>query len=281
MDQVARPAHPDDRRRGRQHGQGRRVPLLDRGPKGVSPTPYGAALLTRSAAVYDSLRQGMRDIAFLSDPGAGEVVVGASESHIAGGFLADIILDLARRHPRLTVRVVEANTAAHAFRELRSHEVDLMLGRLDGRAMADDLHADHLFDEALVAVTGGQHDWARRDGLSLADLADRPWILSPPPNAIHSLVVAAFRDLGLPPPPLGVATWSMMLRLQLLTQGPYVTAFPSSLFDYNASRWNLKVLPVTLGRKLPVAIVTLKHRLQTAAVRTFIERAKAMTAPKG
>lgn len=155
-----------------------------------------------------------------------------------------------------------------------------MLGRIDGGAMSDDLHADHLFDEPLVAVTGGQQDWAHRDGLDLADLVDRPWILSPPPNAIHSLVVAAFRDRGLPPPSLGVATWSMTLRLQLLTTGPYVTAFPSSLVDYNARRWNLRVLPVGLGKPLPVAIVTLKHRLQTAAVRTFIERARSITSAR-
>src|SRR5712671_1898464 len=46
--------------------------LLDRGPQGVVPTQYGRALLKRGVAAFDELKQGVRDIEFLSDPGAGE-----------------------------------------------------------------------------------------------------------------------------------------------------------------------------------------------------------------
>ena len=71
-----------------------KVRLLDRSPRGVTPTIYGEALLRRGLEAFDALRQGVRDIEFLADPGAGEVVIGASESHIAGGFLAEIIQKL-------------------------------------------------------------------------------------------------------------------------------------------------------------------------------------------
>src|SRR5262245_2748313 len=49
------------------------VRLLDRGPRGVEPTAYGRALIKRGIAVFDELRQGMRDIEFLTDPTAGEL----------------------------------------------------------------------------------------------------------------------------------------------------------------------------------------------------------------
>src|SRR3954466_3989748 len=49
------------------------VPLVDRGPQGVEPTQYGRALLKRGTAVFDELKQGVRDIEFLSDPTAGEL----------------------------------------------------------------------------------------------------------------------------------------------------------------------------------------------------------------
>ena len=48
------------------------VRLLDRSPQGVEPTQYGQALLKRGLAVFDELKQGVQDIEFLSDPGAGE-----------------------------------------------------------------------------------------------------------------------------------------------------------------------------------------------------------------
>src|SRR5262249_1003465 len=47
------------------------VALFDRSPQGVEPTPYGHALLKRGVAVFDELKQGMQDIAFLADPTVG------------------------------------------------------------------------------------------------------------------------------------------------------------------------------------------------------------------
>src|ERR1700742_3940820 len=48
------------------------VRLLDRGPRGVTSTPFGEALLKRGAEAFDALRQGIREIEFLSEPGTGE-----------------------------------------------------------------------------------------------------------------------------------------------------------------------------------------------------------------
>src|SRR5712672_3597837 len=42
------------------------VRLLDRAPQGVEPTQYGDALLKRSIAVFDELKQSVRDIEHLA-----------------------------------------------------------------------------------------------------------------------------------------------------------------------------------------------------------------------
>jgi DNA-binding transcriptional LysR family regulator len=252
--------------------------LLDRGPRGVAPTAYGAAMLRRSTEAFDALAQGVREIGLLADPGAGEVIVGASESYIAGGVLAEIVGSLARRYPRLRLRVIEANTASMDFTDLRERRVDVMLGRIAAAALPDDLQADLLFDEALHVVAGGQNAWARARRMRFADLSDRPWVLAPPDTAVFDLVAAAFRNEGLPMPNVRVTTYSMNLRLQLLSQGDYVTVFPGSLIRSNAARWKLRVLPMALGRNLPVAAITLRNRTQSAAVLGFIAEAKVATA---
>ena len=66
------------------------VRLLDRGPHGVEPTMYGGALLRRSAAVFDELKQSIRDIEFLADPTAGELTIGYPES-ISATILPEVI----------------------------------------------------------------------------------------------------------------------------------------------------------------------------------------------
>jgi DNA-binding transcriptional LysR family regulator len=253
------------------------VRLLDRGPRGVSPTPYGDALLKRGAEAFDALRQGIRDIEFLSDPGSGEVWIGASESYISGGTLSAVIAHLAERFPRIVVHVVEANTAAMEFRELRDRTVDLMLGRISGPVDDDDLEAETLYEEAIVVAAGTTHRLARRRKVALAELCEEPWILAPPSTVVRELVGAAFREQGLEPPRLSVTTFSMQLRMQLLATGRYVTSVPESLLHYNAARWSLTKLPVTIGKKLPVVVVTLKNRTLSPAVRLFIEHARAAT----
>ena len=60
------------------------VRLLDRTPRGVELTLYGRAPLKRSLAVFDELRQSVKEIEFLTDPTAGELRVGFSEVPAAG-----------------------------------------------------------------------------------------------------------------------------------------------------------------------------------------------------
>jgi DNA-binding transcriptional LysR family regulator len=255
------------------------VRLLDRGPRGVVPTLYGEALMRRSLEALDALKQGMRDIEFLTDPGSGEVSVGADMSYIAGGFMSAIIERLSERHPRLTVHVVETTTATGgpAFRELRDREVDVMLGRLSTPLPDDDLMVEKLLDEAIVVVANATSKWAGKYKIALKDLQDEPWILAPGKNVARGLVEEAFQAEGLTPPRPHVTTYSMQLRMQLLATGHYLTVFTDTTVRYSAERWCLKVLPIELGRRLPVVAVTLKHRTHTPSVHAFLEQARAVT----
>jgi len=49
-----------------------------------SSHPRGRALLHCAAAIFDDLRQGVRNIEFLRDPTRGEIKVGTNEAFIAG-----------------------------------------------------------------------------------------------------------------------------------------------------------------------------------------------------
>ena len=254
------------------------VPMLERSPAGVTPTEFGEALLRATLNAVDALSDGIREVADLSDPAGGQVTVGASESYIAGGTLARIILALGQRYPRMRIHVAESNTAAMDFADLRQRRVDIMLGRVAGKDLPDDLHQDVLVKETLLVVTGGQNDWASNPNLTFADLTGHPWVLAPPGTAVYELVAAAFRTQGLAMPAVATTTYSMVLRLQLLAAGDYITAFPASLVRENAARWNLRILPLTLGPALPVVAVTLKNRARNRAIQAFISAAQTISA---
>jgi DNA-binding transcriptional LysR family regulator len=75
------------------------VRLLDRSPQGVVPTVYGKALLKGSTAVFDELKQTVRDIEFLSDPTTGEIRI-ARPVAIASTIIPHVIERFALKYPR-------------------------------------------------------------------------------------------------------------------------------------------------------------------------------------
>src|SRR5215813_14815362 len=79
------------------------VKLFDRSSRGVVPTPYARALLTRGRSAFDELRQGIRDIEFLADPSAGELTIGYPES-IAATVLSEIVERFFEKYPRVIMR---------------------------------------------------------------------------------------------------------------------------------------------------------------------------------
>src|SRR5262249_5400223 len=115
-----------------------RVRLLDRSPKGIAPTMYADVLLRRSSAVFDELKQSVRDIEFLSDPTVGEMTVGAHEAAIAT-LLPAIIERYAGKYPGVTVHVDSVASFGAALPPLRSRQFDLILNWFQpGQINADD-----------------------------------------------------------------------------------------------------------------------------------------------
>jgi DNA-binding transcriptional LysR family regulator len=165
------------------------VRLLDRGPHGVEPTMYGGALLRRSAAVFDELKQSIRDIEFLADPTAGEVKIGCPEAIAA--VLPPLLESFSRLYPRVVLHVDQVNTATLELPGLREREFDLVVALLltphvdDGRG--HDLNIEVLFNDHLVVVAGMRSRWARRRKIDLAELVDEPWILATPGSGLIEL----------------------------------------------------------------------------------------------
>src|SRR5262245_60471953 len=103
------------------------VRLFDRSSNGVMLTIYGNALLKRSVAAFDELKQSGRDIEFLADPTTGELRIGSVES-ITASILPAAIQRFSQSHPRVVVNVDTVSTAAN-FTGLRDRRYDFFLSR--------------------------------------------------------------------------------------------------------------------------------------------------------
>ena len=163
------------------------APLLDRSRHGVEPTEYGRALLEGGAAMFDDLRQAVKNIEFIANPTVGEVRVGAHEPLIVG-VLPAVFDHLHRKYPGISIHSTPIAQNAQQYRDLRERKIDLLLGRMT-LPIQEDIHAEILFYDSIKIVAGPKNRWARHRKVELSELADEPWCLPPP----ESLIGAAHR----------------------------------------------------------------------------------------
>jgi len=245
--------------------------LLDRGRSGIEPTAYGRALVTRGQVIFDELKHGVEELAFLADPTVGDLRIGSTES-IAAGFLPAVIERFAREQPRVRLDVAQAVMNTQHYRELRERSIDLLLGRIPRPFEEDDLEAGVVYDDQVVVVAGRQSKWARVRKLKLADLAGERWIL-PPANTMPSVLAAElFRAGSAEVPRSPITTLSIHLCSQLAASAQFVTMLPASVLRFSNRDQSLKILPIKLhAQQRPVGIVALKNRTLSPAARLFVE----------
>src|SRR6202051_2923821 len=262
---------------GLEHALG--VRLLDRSPQGVEPTLYGRALLKRSVAVFDELKQSVRDIESLGDPNSGEVRIGCTEP-MAAGFVAAVIDRLTRQYPQLVFQLELCTTPAQQFHVLRERKCDLVIARMWTQAVEPDMDVEVLFDDQVLVVAGQKSKWHGRRKLALAELLDEHWLLAPIDSDPGSPVFEIFHALGLAVPRGRVGSYSLNVRTSRLATGRFLAIIPSSALRFGATPSVLKVLPCALPPSVqPVAVTTLKNRMLSPTAKLFIESARVVVGP--
>jgi DNA-binding transcriptional LysR family regulator len=254
------------------------IRLLDRTPQGVEPTVYGRTLLIRGLAVFDELRGSVKDIKFLTDPTAGELRIGSTQS-IGTGLLVAILDRLSAQRPRLAFQVRLDDVATLLHHDLRERNIDLFFGRMLD-INEDDLNTEMLFEDPLFVVAGINSRWTRRRKLALKDLVDEAWAMPPPDSNAGVLFRDAFRASGLAIPHVAVASYGTQLPSALVSTGRFLAMLPGSYLKFNGKRFGLKTLPVKLPvPPQPAGVVTLKNRTLSPLAQLFIKCARDVAKP--
>jgi len=252
------------------------VRLLDRTPQGVEPTLYGRALLKRSLAVLDEIRQSVKEIEFLADPSAGELRVGFGEVP-AAGVVPAAIDRLAQQYRRMKV-FTEQGSFDTLMDFLRTRRCEVVVARLLSRD--PDMNFQPIHYDQLLIVVGARSKWARQPRVSLADLAEEPWVQAPPEMEPGSPTLEAFRAVGLPGPRVVVMSGSLNLRYALLATGRFVTMIPDPVLYYGPRRALVRILPIKLPRwHVPTSVITLKGRTLSPLAQLFIDCVHELSKP--
>jgi DNA-binding transcriptional LysR family regulator len=147
--------------------------LFDRGPHGVTLTVAGAALLPEARAALAAADRAF-EVARRAASDAPMRLRIAFLSSVANHLLPPVIRGLREEAPELMVDTEELPIAQLVAR-LRDGTLDAGLSR---PPLVDDLVTEEIMREPVAAVLPAGHRLATAATLTLADLADEPWVLT-------------------------------------------------------------------------------------------------------
>ena len=148
----------------------------------------------------------------------------------------------------------------------------MSLSHVGRRAPADDLEMETLFSQPLAVMADLSHPLVGVRNLSLADVVDEQWTLSPPDSFLGRLVGGLFTQRRLPLPVSVMTSISIYMRLNLMASGRYLSVLPLSMIDHPANRAWLRALDIDLADTSgPVVAITLKKRQGNRATQLFLK----------
>lgn len=202
-------------------------PLTRRTRGGTLLTREGQRVLGPARLVLNTLRGLHEQLGtFRGDP-SGRVHVGVlpmASTVLAPHAIAGLLLHM----PQVLVTVSDGTYDAMA-QQLRTGDLDFIIGPLRGELAAPDLEERELFREPLVAVVRRDHALARRRRtLALQQLLSYPWIAPLERTPARAAFERAFHAAGVPLPVLSLQANSPALVRAILLRSDHV-AFVSPL----------------------------------------------------
>ncbi|WP_367124654.1 LysR family transcriptional regulator [Streptomyces phytohabitans] len=150
------------------------VTLFDRTPAGVALTPAGAVLLDEARALLEHAARARTRLTALSGPAV--LTLGVLGDGDSGGRTPHLVDAFRRRHPRVEVRVREADLTDPTC-GLAAGRVDVALTR--GPFDETGLRVATLGTDPVAALLRADDPLAVRSRLALADLSARRWFRFP------------------------------------------------------------------------------------------------------
>lgn len=186
------------------------VDLVQRSPAGVTATPAGDAVLAWAREVLTAAARLDEGIASLAGGAARALSVGASQTiaaHLLPAWLIELRgAQLAVGRDATSVALRTANSA-EIIAAVRAGELDL--GFIETPALPHGLGVAPIGVDRMVLAVCGQHEWATRDSVALAEVAAVPLVTREPGSGTRAAFEAAVsQQLGItaPTPALELAT---------------------------------------------------------------------------
>ncbi len=250
--------------------------LFQRRMEGLVASDVAERIVTCARRAFAELRYLSSDLAAISGYATGSVVIGATHMGRTH-YMPTAIAAAIAQHPGIRVTCVES-PYAQLVRNLRSGDIDMVIGLLRPDGLPDGLIAEPLFTDRLSILARKGHPLAERDQLQLSELLGERWILPRINASAMQQVIDCFGKLGLQPPTPSVETGDLAILRQLLSTSDMLAVGSPNQLSCEIQCGLLIELPVALvGTQLQVGLVQREGAMLSPAALAVINALRAHT----
>ncbi|MFT4020579.1 MAG: LysR family transcriptional regulator [Acinetobacter sp.] len=248
------------------------VELFSRTANGIQPTEICNKL-------YPLIKRALNVIHDLPDQTArfrgriqGIVKIGALPL-IRTHILPQAMVAVVEKYPDIQFVTFE-NAYESLVAQLRSGDIDFIIGALRPKQQSTDLQSIALFEENLCLVVRKQHRLLRKE-FQLTDLLSYQWILPRVNSPTRILLERNFAALNLPAPLPTVETGDLALCRGLLLASDMIAVVSAQQMKYEIDQRMIKTLPIALPQTTrQIGLIYRKNSVHTAASQVVIDSLK-------
>jgi DNA-binding transcriptional LysR family regulator len=256
------------------------IPLFDRLPRGMQPTPLGAEVLGFARRTLVELQRFSEDLDSKRKGGYGQLLIGAIMG-AAPDVVARAMADIKKERPLLSIRLM-GETSDEIVQFLLEGKIDLAVGRFSNPTQHNLLDYEVLGNEELNLVARTGHPLVREKRLQLRMLAEAAWILQPLTSPARQIIEQEFGQAGMMTPRNVVECTSIFATLQLLQTSDAIAILPESVARDHLNAGLLVQLPLIVGKSLPgFGILTRRGEPVSETVADFLKALRKYGAMMG
>lgn len=231
------------------------VALFERRGRGVALTRFGEVFLRYAGASVTALRQGIDSISQARAKGGVAIKVGALPT-VSTQVMPRAVLLFKQEHIGTVVRVVTGQNSV-LLSQLRTGDLDLVVGRLADPELMTGLSFEHLYSERVSFVVRPGHPLLKAKPFNLAKIAAYTVLMPTEGSIIRPLVDRFLIANGIGSPPDQIETVSMAFGRRYTRMSDAVWLISRGVIAEDLADGVLAELPVaTEGTTGPVGLTT-------------------------
>ena len=244
--------------------------LFERHSKGLRPSEGGKLLLQHAQRLINDMSRSQYEIERFKQGGlVGSLMIGCSP--VATDCVSQAILSLLQEMPTLHLNI-EEKIMAPLLRDLLDGVVDVVVGRVGGRALELPLNYRVLYTEPVCFVARPDHPLAQSALLTWDDLAAWRWIVWPHGTPIRMSIDNALVGNGVMLPENTIESASMNVTSNLLQSSDMISILSLRLAQRYVNQQQLVILNLPrIEQKGSVGVFWRKSETQSLALSRFID----------